>query len=96
MITIRHYQSWDAPELWNIFYHTIRHINRRDYSQVQVCAWAPDHLDPALWQQKMDDISPYIAELEGRVVAMPICKQMVSLIIFSAIINTKEEALVAS
>ena len=68
MITIRHYQSWDAPELWNIFYHTIRHINRRDYSQAQVCAWAPDHLDPALWQQKMDDISPYIAELEGRVV----------------------------
>ncbi|MDB2486485.1 GNAT family N-acetyltransferase [Porticoccaceae bacterium] len=68
MITIRHYQSWDAPELWNIFYHTIRHINRRDYSQAQVCAWASDHLDPALWQQKMDDISPYIAELEGRVV----------------------------
>ena len=68
MITIRHYQSWDAPELWNIFYHTIRHINRRDYSQAQVCAWAPDHVDPALWQQKMDDISPYIAELEGRIV----------------------------
>jgi putative acetyltransferase len=96
MITIRHYQAWDAPELWNIFYHTIRYINRSDYSQAQVCAWAPDHLDSALWQQRMDDISPYIAELEGRVVAMPICKQMVSLIIFSAIINTKEEALVAS
>jgi putative acetyltransferase len=68
MINIRNYQLSDAPVLWNIFYHTIRHINRRDYSQAQVCAWAPDHVDAALWQQKMNDISPYIAEIDGCIV----------------------------
>lgn len=68
MITIRNYRQADAPELWQIFYHTIHTINRRDYSEQQVRAWASDEIDPAHWQQRMDSINPYIAEIEQQIV----------------------------
>lgn len=42
MIKIRDYKESDANALWAIFYHTIRNINVRDYSQAQVEAWPPD------------------------------------------------------
>lgn len=68
MIIIRKYEESDAWALWAIFYHTIRNVNIRDYSQAQVKAWAPDNLDPKVWQRKMDSITPFIAEINGDIV----------------------------
>lgn len=68
MITIRKYEESDSRALWYIFYHTIRNVNIRDYSQAQVTAWAPDELDPKIWQRKMNLISPFVAEIEGEIV----------------------------
>lgn len=68
MIKIRTYQAEDAVLLRSIFFDTIRNVNIRDYSLAQVKAWAPDHYEPADWQQRMDAISPYIAELNGEIV----------------------------
>lgn len=67
-ITIRRYRESDAKALWNIFFHTIRSVNIRDYSQQQVEAWAPDYFDDRLWQQKMREIKPFVAELNGQIV----------------------------
>ena len=41
MLTIRSFQDVDAEALWCIYFHSIRSINRRDYSQEQVAAWGP-------------------------------------------------------
>lgn len=68
MIQIRNYKKSDAPDLWRLFYHTIRNINIRDYSQAQVKSWAPDDFDSEVWQTKMDAISPFIAEIDGEIV----------------------------
>ncbi len=68
MINIRKYKESDAPALWASFYHTIRNVNIRDYSKAQVEAWAPDEFDSEIWQQKMDSILPFIAEIEGEIV----------------------------
>lgn len=68
MINIRKYNESDAPDLWAIFYHTIRNVNSRDYTQAQVEAWAPDDFSPEAWQRKMNAISPFVAEIDGEIV----------------------------
>ncbi|GAA0836808.1 GNAT family N-acetyltransferase [Marinomonas arenicola] len=65
MIQIREYEQSDAQTLYELFYHTVRRVNARDYSRAQVEAWAPDNFDSEVWQQKMDSISPFIAEIGG-------------------------------
>ncbi|ANQ27037.1 acetyltransferase [Vibrio natriegens] len=68
MIKIRKYKESDARALWAIFYHTIRKVNIRDYSQAQVESWAPDNFDPDVWQRKMNSIAPFVAEINGEIV----------------------------
>ncbi len=68
MIEIRKYQESDAIDLWAIFYHTVRNVNLRDYSQAQVEAWAPDGFSSEIWQRKMNLLSPFVAEIDGKIV----------------------------
>ncbi|WOG25903.1 GNAT family N-acetyltransferase [Endozoicomonas sp. 8E] len=68
MIQIRKYKNSDANDLWEIHYNTIRNVNIQDYSQAQVEAWAPDSFDPGVWKQKMNSISPFVAEIDGEIV----------------------------
>ncbi|WP_432453699.1 MULTISPECIES: GNAT family N-acetyltransferase [unclassified Agarivorans] len=68
MIIIRNYQKTDASETWKLKYHTIRNININDYSLEQVTAWAPDNLDMIVWQKRVDDMNPFVAELNGKIV----------------------------
>ncbi|NOH94329.1 GNAT family N-acetyltransferase [Vibrio sp. AIC-3] len=68
MIRIRNYQANDDKALWEIFFHTVRNVNVRDYSQQQVEAWAPSSFDFALWKKRMNGLQPFVAELDGCVV----------------------------
>ncbi|MEZ8578430.1 GNAT family N-acetyltransferase [Vibrio splendidus] len=68
MVRIRNYQASDAKALWEIYFHTVRNINVRDYSQEQVKAWAPSDFDSELWQKCLHRIQPFVAELDGCVV----------------------------
>lgn len=67
-IKIRGYKSDEALFIWQLKFNTIRHINLRDYTAAQVAAWAPDSLDMAAWQQHLDVMNPFIAELDGHIV----------------------------
>ena len=53
-LSIRPFRHGDEEALWALFRNTIRHVNRKDYSDEQVRAWAPDTIDPERWQQVMD------------------------------------------
>lgn len=68
MITIRDYLESDADALWNIFFNTVRNINRRDYSQSQVEAWASDNYNSEYWIKRMAGLSPFVAEIDGVIV----------------------------
>ncbi|MCL9774200.1 GNAT family N-acetyltransferase [Vibrio methylphosphonaticus] len=68
MIKIRQYVEADTRAMWEIHFHTIRNINIRDYTQAQVEAWAPEHFDLAIWKQRMNALSPFVAELDGVIV----------------------------
>ena len=68
MITIRNYSAEDAKALWDIHFYTIRNINIRDYSQAQVEAWAPERLEPSVWEKRMKGLSTFVAEIDGVIV----------------------------
>ncbi|PQJ49105.1 GNAT family N-acetyltransferase [Vibrio jasicida] len=68
MITIRDFQEEDAPKLWALFFNTVRNVNRRDYTEQQVKAWAQEGFDSQLWLKKMISIQPFVAVLDGVIV----------------------------
>ncbi|KTD53818.1 putative N-acetyltransferase YafP [Legionella santicrucis] len=68
-IIIRQYIPDDAQHLANIYYHTIHHINVKDYSEDQVNAWAPDSsLDLTGWEKKWETITPLVALMDNKIV----------------------------
>ena len=48
--------------------HTVHQINSCHYSQAQIDAWAPEDLDPRIWFSKVQEINPYVAVLNGKIV----------------------------
>ncbi len=68
MITIRKYNDKDAIATWQLFYQTIRTVNRQHYSKEQVEAWAPKNYELHKWQLTMSKNKPFIAERDGEIV----------------------------
>lgn len=68
MIQIRPYKASDARTLRELYTETVRNVNRRDYTQEQICAWAPVDLNHSLWDTQITSLNPYIAELDGKIV----------------------------
>lgn len=52
-ITIRQYEPTDADGIAQLFHSTVRTINRQDYSQAQVEAWAPDDIHFRDWSSAL-------------------------------------------
>ena len=63
MIKVRLAEPSDGPQIGQLIYDTIRKINRKDYSQEQVKAWAPD---PIIFST-YDPSYAYVAELNHRI-----------------------------
>ncbi|MEZ9625460.1 GNAT family N-acetyltransferase [Aliivibrio fischeri] len=68
MIIIKTYQEENASALWDLFFNTVRKVNRKDYSNEQVTAWAPESFDTDVWKNKMQSLNPFIAEIDGVIV----------------------------
>jgi putative acetyltransferase len=66
MVALRPYRSADGPALLALFRDTIRRINCRDYSPIQVAAWASDDIDPARWSGRFPGRFVPVAEEGGR------------------------------
>ncbi|MDP8950877.1 MAG: GNAT family N-acetyltransferase [Actinomycetota bacterium] len=65
---IRDYDAGDACEIVRLFYETIRSVNRVDYSDAQVEAWAPGVPDPEEWHARMNGRRTLVAEEGAEVV----------------------------
>jgi putative acetyltransferase len=68
VLVIRNFQKGDVPALREIFFNTIRNVNIKDYSEVQVKAWAPDIYNESTWYDRISNINPLIASLDKVVV----------------------------
>ena len=65
---IRYYEAGDAPEILRLFFETVRSVNRADYSDEQLEAWAPGVPDPEEWHARMAGRRTLVAEEGGEVV----------------------------
>lgn len=68
MIKLRPYQSSDCKELSELFYNTVHTINRKDYTQKQLDAWADSHVDLAAWDASFLAHHTVVAEEDGRLI----------------------------
>ena len=69
MITIEKYNAEMIPELWKVYFTSIRMVCRNDYSKKQIEAWAPESFDLNTFKEKMDKINPFVAMLDEKVIA---------------------------
>jgi putative acetyltransferase len=67
LITIRQYQPDDVAALVDLFRRAVREIAGRDYSEVQVRAWAPDAIDHAAFARRRENKHTWIAQCDGRI-----------------------------
>jgi putative acetyltransferase len=65
---LRAYRPDDVPALIRLFRDTIRTVNLRDYTPVQVRAWAPDEIDETRWRERLAAQQVVVAESEWEVV----------------------------
>src|SRR4051794_35205999 len=64
---IRNYEAGDAPEIVRLFFETVRSVNRADYSEEELHAWAPSVPDPDEWHSRMVGRWTLVAEESGEV-----------------------------
>jgi len=65
---IRYYEAGDAPEIVRLFFETVRSVNRANYSDEQLEAWAPGVPDPEEWHARIAGRRTLVAEEGGEVV----------------------------
>lgn len=65
---IREFGIGDEPHLAEVFRQAIHQTAAADYSSEQLAAWAPPQHDSDRWAERMRNIKPFVAELEGRIV----------------------------
>jgi len=68
---IRDATTSDAVAIADLFYHTVLHVNLRDYSRAQVEAWAGPAPDPEKWEKRIAAAESvkrtFVAARDGRV-----------------------------
>lgn len=62
---LRSYEHRDGPALARLFYDTVHTVNRRDYTQAQVDAWATGEMDLAAWDASLAAHRTLVAEEDG-------------------------------
>lgn len=64
---IREYRPEDCQAMAELFYHTVHTVNKRDYSQPQLDAWASGNVDMEMWDRSFKAHETLVA-VEGTVV----------------------------
>ncbi|TWT57788.1 putative N-acetyltransferase YafP [Thalassoglobus neptunius] len=64
----RRYVPGEEELLRQLFYNTIRNVNRRDYTLEQVQTWAPDSIDPEQWNSRIKTMNPFVCVTDEQIV----------------------------
>ena len=64
-VEIRRARIGEARLIGNLFRDTVRAVNRRDYSQAQVEAWAPEAVEQDHWVARIERMYFIVAMLDG-------------------------------
>ncbi|MDJ0751526.1 MAG: GNAT family N-acetyltransferase [Woeseiaceae bacterium] len=64
---VRRFRTGDEETLHRLFFETIREVNRKDYTEEQVRAWAPEDYDAGRWSARIRSLNPFICEIDGEI-----------------------------
>ena len=65
---IRRYETKDLTQILLLFYDTVHNINKADYDEEQLYAWADGRPDPDRWDRSFYEHYSIIAEENGRII----------------------------
>ncbi|MEC0232655.1 GNAT family N-acetyltransferase [Paenibacillus alba] len=68
---IRKFTDTDINQIVSLFYETVHSVNKRDYSQEQLDAWAPkdeETLKLNTWKDSLSHNVTYVAEIKDKIV----------------------------
>ncbi len=65
---IRPFDRLDTGQIVRLFRETVRSVNRRDYTENQVAAWAPDMIDHEVWLDRLLANQTVVAVDDGVIV----------------------------
>ena len=68
LVQIRLYEPSDIDNLISLFRESVRRVARRDYTEEQVKAWAPDDIDREARAVRHPSRPTWIAEIDGKMV----------------------------
>lgn len=64
---IREYEPADCSEIASLFYQTVHEVNKQDYTNEQLNAWAAGKVDLAAWNQSFLEHYTLVAVENGRI-----------------------------
>lgn len=53
MLLLRKYQSADCKQIVELFYNTVHSVNKKDYNEAQLEAWAPNEINSSTWDKSL-------------------------------------------
>ncbi len=63
----REYKHEDISQISELYYQTVRNVNREDYSGDQIEAWAPRIYEESFWLKRFDNYDVYVVEDEKKI-----------------------------
>lgn len=66
---VRKFRVGDEAALFKVYYSAIHQVANRDYSPLQIEAWAPADLDTRIWETRIRGINPFVIEADGLLIA---------------------------
>lgn len=64
---LRLFQPSDANQIAQLFHDTIRSVNRKDYSESQIKAWAPDDIHFRDWEEQCSSKYTLVVETDNTI-----------------------------
>ncbi|MDR7092576.1 GNAT family N-acetyltransferase [Hydrogenophaga laconesensis] len=65
--TVRRFRAGDEAALHAVHHGAIHRTASRDYTPEQLNAWSPADHDARAWARRMQDIRPFVAEVDGAI-----------------------------
>ena len=64
---IRRFTNGDEIALFRVFLSSVHTIASHYYTHEQIEAWAPPDIDPEQWANYMEELRPFVVEVDGEI-----------------------------
>lgn len=65
-VLLRHYTAADINSIIELFRGTVHTVNKKDYTEAQLNAWAPQNIPAEKWNEKLLSHYTIVAECNGQ------------------------------